>query len=96
MPSKLIPYQIPDTYPSALLKNTPDAVPSVDELERIHSELKLLKQRAIDRAKKAGEDLKTIEESMRRMKEKEKGKLKVIDKIKRERDCTLGFFASYV
>lgn len=88
MPSKLSPYPITDSYPSALLKNTPDAVPSVDELERIHSELRLLKQRAIERAKKAGEDLKTIEESMRRMKEKEKGKLKAVDKIKRERDCT--------
>ena len=42
------------------------------------------------RAKKAGEDLKTIEESMRRLKEKEKGKGKAraVDKVKREpRDC---------
>ncbi|KAF5349718.1 hypothetical protein D9756_008959 [Leucocoprinus leucothites] len=88
MPSKLSPYQTPDSNPSALLKNTPDAVPSVDELERIHSELRMLRQRAIDRAKKAGDDLRTIEESMRRMKEKEKGKLKAVDKIKRERDFT--------
>ncbi|KAF9453713.1 hypothetical protein P691DRAFT_813069 [Macrolepiota fuliginosa MF-IS2] len=88
MPSKLTPYPIPDSYPSALHKNTTDVVPAVDELERIHSELRLLKQRAFDRAKKAGEDLKTIEESMRRMKEKEKGKLKAVDKIKRERDFT--------
>lgn len=88
MPSKLTPYPIPDSYPSALLKNAPDAVPSVDELERIHSELKSLRQRAIERAKKAGEDLRIIDESMRRMKEKEKGKLKAVDKIKRERECT--------
>lgn len=48
------------------------------------------------RSKKAGEDLKAIEESMRRMKEKEKGKAKAIDKVKRERDCMcvlLGFVA---
>ncbi|KXN83229.1 Chromatin-remodeling complexes subunit NGG1 [Leucoagaricus sp. SymC.cos] len=88
MPSKLNPYQIPDSSSSAFLKNTPDAVPSVDDLERIHSELKMLRQRAVERARKAGEDLRTIEESMRRMKEKEKGKLKAVDKIKRERDFT--------
>jgi transcriptional adapter 3 len=90
MPSKPSPYPLPDSNPSSLLKNTPDVVPSVDELERIHSELKMLKQRAIDRAKKAGEDLKTIEESMRRMKEKAKGKQKFVHKIKRE-DCTSNF-----
>ncbi|KAJ3570323.1 hypothetical protein NP233_g4477 [Leucocoprinus birnbaumii] len=88
MPSKLSPYQLPDSNPSALFKHISDAVPSVEELERIQSDLRMLRQRAMDRAKKAGEDLKTIEESMRRMKEKEKGKLKAVDKIKRERDFT--------
>jgi transcriptional adapter 3 len=87
MPSKLAPYPMPDSYPATLLKNTPDILPSVDDLEHIRKELRSLKQRAIDRAKKAGEDLRTIEESMRRLKEKEKGKLKAVDKIKRERDC---------
>lgn len=42
---------------------------------------------SLARSKKAGEDLKAIEESMRRMKEKEKGKAKAIEKVKRERDC---------
>jgi transcriptional adapter 3 len=81
---------MPDSYPSALLRNTPDTVPSVEELERMDSELRALRQQVIDRAKKAGEDLRTIEESMRRMKEKEKGKLRAV--VKRERDCMSFFF----
>jgi len=88
MPAKLSSYQVPESNISALFKNTPEAVPSVDELERIQSELKMLRQLAIDRAKKAGEDLRNIEDSMRRIREREKGKLKSADKIKRERDCT--------
>ncbi|EKM83191.1 hypothetical protein AGABI1DRAFT_53970 [Agaricus bisporus var. burnettii JB137-S8] len=88
MPSKLAPYPMPESYPAVLLKNTPEALPSVDDLEHIRKELRSLKQRAMDRAKKAGDDLRTIEESMRRLKEKEKGKLKAVDKIKRERDFT--------
>jgi len=92
MPAKLSSYQVPESNISALFKNTPEAVPSVDELERIHSELKMLRQWAIERAKKAGEDLRNIEDSMRRMREREKGKLKSADKIKRERDCTSNSF----
>jgi len=88
MPAKFSSYQVPELNVSALFKNTPEAVPSVEELERIQSELKMLRQIAIERAKKAGEDLRNIEDSMRRIREREKGKLKSADKIKRERDCT--------
>ncbi|KIO05609.1 hypothetical protein M404DRAFT_8994 [Pisolithus tinctorius Marx 270] len=42
----------------------------------------------MERAKKAGEDLKTLEESMRRMKEKVKGKAKAMEKVNRERGFT--------
>ncbi|KAF8801409.1 hypothetical protein BYT27DRAFT_7198185 [Phlegmacium glaucopus] len=73
---------------SPLLKKAPDAVPPTDELEQLHAELRLAKQKAIERSKKANDDLKTIEESIRRMTEREKGKFKAIDKIKRERDYT--------
>ncbi|KIJ92068.1 hypothetical protein K443DRAFT_685481 [Laccaria amethystina LaAM-08-1] len=73
---------------SSLLKNTPDQVPPTEELELLHAELKVMKQKTLERAKKAGEDLKTIEASFRRMKEREKGKAKAVDKIKRERDFT--------
>ncbi|KAJ7778782.1 histone acetyltransferases subunit 3-domain-containing protein [Mycena maculata] len=89
MTSKLAPYSRP-TSPirSILFKGPPDAVPATEELESLHEELKQLKVKTLERAKKAGEDLKTIEESMRRMKEKEKGKAKLIEKVKRERDYT--------
>ncbi|KAJ7611727.1 histone acetyltransferases subunit 3-domain-containing protein [Roridomyces roridus] len=89
MGSKLVPYSRP-TSPirSILFKGPPDAVPATEELESLHEELKQLKAKTLERAKKAGEDLKTIEESMRRMKEREKGKAKLIDKVKRERDYT--------
>ncbi|KAF7353839.1 Chromatin-remodeling complexes subunit ngg1 [Mycena venus] len=87
--SKLAPYSRP-TSPirSTIFKGPPDAVPATEELESLHEELKQLKAKTLERAKKAGEDLKTIEESMRRMKEREKGKAKQIEKVKRERDYT--------
>jgi len=88
MSSKLSRYSSPDPIRSSLFKNPPDVVPPTDELELLHAELRHLQQRTLERAKKAGEDLKTIEDSMRRMIKREKGKAKAIDKVKRERDCT--------
>lgn len=85
------PYDPLPTINSALLRNPPDAVPPTDELESLHAELKLLRERTLERAKKAGEDLKIIEESMRRMKEKEKGKAKALEKVKKERGCTCSY-----
>ncbi|KAJ7700809.1 histone acetyltransferases subunit 3-domain-containing protein [Mycena rosella] len=89
MSSKLLPFSRP-TSPirSVIFKGPPEAVPATEELEALHEELKQLKLKTLERAKKAGEDLKTIEESMRRMKEREKGKAKQIEKVKRERDFT--------
>ncbi|KAK2460685.1 hypothetical protein APHAL10511_007155 [Amanita phalloides] len=86
MSTKLLPFTPPPPLRSALIKNVTDAIPPIDELEQLQSELKLLRERTFERAKKAREDLKTIEESMRRMKEKEKGKARAI--VKWERDCT--------
>jgi len=88
MSSKLFPYTPPTAIRSPLFKNTPDTLPPTDDLESLHNELKLLRQKSLERAKKAGEDLKTLEESMRRMKEKLKGKAKAMDKVTRERGCT--------
>jgi hypothetical protein len=86
MSSKLVPFSRPESpIRSAIFKGPPDAVPATEELEALHEELKQLKLKTLERAKKAGEDLKTIEESMRRMKEREKGKAKLVEKIKRER-----------
>ncbi|KAF9533678.1 histone acetyltransferases subunit 3-domain-containing protein [Crepidotus variabilis] len=88
MASKLAPFPQPDPFRSSLVKNPPETVPSIDELEQLQAELKKVRQRAVDRRRKANEDLKTLEESLRRMTEKEKGKSKAVDKVKRERDYT--------
>lgn len=84
MSSTVSSYASPAAIRSILFKSPPETVPPTEELEGLHAELKLLKQRTLERAKKAGDDLRTIEESMRRLKEKEKGKAKAIEKIKRE------------
>lgn len=79
---------LPAPVGSTLIKNPPDGVPPTVDLESLEAELKAYKQAALARSKKAGEDIKTIDESMRRMKEREKGKAKAVEKVKRERDCT--------
>lgn len=96
MSAKLSAYSVPPSVQSALLLKTPDSIPPTNELELLHDELKELKKLTLARAKKASEDLKTIEESMRRMNEKEKGKAKAIDKVKRERDCTYKFSDAFL
>jgi hypothetical protein len=88
MSSRLLPYTLPSHPRSALFKNQADAIPPIDELDSLHSELQLLRQKSLERAKKASDDLKTIEESMRRAKEKAKGKAKAVDRANRERGCT--------
>ncbi|KAG2139060.1 histone acetyltransferases subunit 3-domain-containing protein [Suillus clintonianus] len=88
MSSKLLQYPLPPPTRSPLFKNPSDTVPPTDELETLQTELRFLRQKSMERAKRAGEDLKTIEESMRRMKEREKGKAKAVEKVKRERPFT--------
>ncbi|KAG1778387.1 histone acetyltransferases subunit 3-domain-containing protein [Suillus placidus] len=88
MSSKLYPYPLPTPTPSPLFKSPSETVPPTDELEKLQAELKILRQKSLERAKRAGEDLKTIEESMRRIKEREKGKAKAVEKVKRERPFT--------
>ncbi|KDQ59812.1 hypothetical protein JAAARDRAFT_175369 [Jaapia argillacea MUCL 33604] len=89
MASPLHPNYSQSHYPqSPLFKNPSDSVPPTEELEVLHSQLTVLKQKALEKAKKAGNDLRYIEESMKRMKEKEKGKAKAIEKVKKEHDFT--------
>jgi len=88
MSSIVTQYSFPPAIRSNLLKNQPDALPPTEELDALQAELKVAKQRTLERAKKAGDDLRTIEESMRRLKEKEKGKGKAVEKIKKERGFT--------
>jgi transcriptional adapter 3 len=78
--------QYPQVHPfrSRTAKNTPDAVPPTEELEALQTDLIELRRHTLERAKKADDDLRTIEESMRRLKEREKGKAKVVEKMKRE------------
>ena len=84
MSSLLTQYSQVHPFRSRTVKNTPDAVPPTEELEALQADLIELRQDTMERAKKADEDLRTIEESMRRLKEREKGKAKVVEKTKRE------------
>jgi hypothetical protein len=88
MSSKPLLFLAPTPARSPHFKNPSETVPPTDELEVLQTELLLLREKSWERAKKAGEDLKTIEESMRRIKEREKGKAKAVEKVKRERGCT--------
>ncbi|OBZ75066.1 Chromatin-remodeling complexes subunit ngg1 [Grifola frondosa] len=81
-------YLSPPAIRSALFKSPPETVPPTEELEFLHAELKTLRQRTLEKAKKAGDDIITIEESMRRIREKEKGKAKAVEKVKKERAFT--------
>ena len=83
-PSTFLPHHL---FRSPLAKHQPELIPSIDELENLQSDLNMARQRTLDRRRKAVDDVRIIEESIRRMTEKEKGKSKAVDKVKRERDC---------
>jgi transcriptional adapter 3 len=87
MSSILSPYPTSPPLLSLLIEKPPDAIPPIDDLEALQAELKLLQQKSYERVKKAGNDLKAIEESMRRMKEKEKGKARAVEKVRKDRAC---------
>jgi transcriptional adapter 3 len=84
MSSSLV--QFPPVLPfrPQIVKNTPDTIPPTEELQALEADLKELRQHTLERAKKADDDLRTIEESIRRLKEREKGKAKAIERAKRE------------
>ena len=87
MSSKLSPYVSPEPILSSLFKNPSEVVPPTEDLESLQKELRDLRSRTLDRARKADEDWKAIELSMRRIKEREKGKARAFEKIKREPEC---------
>jgi transcriptional adapter 3 len=89
MSSLLVPYPSVQPFRSQIVKSTPDVVPPTEELEALQSELIELRQHTLERAKKADEDLRTIEESMKKLKEREKGKARLVERTKRE--CTSTF-----
>ncbi|KAI0333155.1 hypothetical protein GY45DRAFT_1245565 [Cubamyces sp. BRFM 1775] len=88
MSSSVSPYAALPAIRSSLFHSPPDTVPPTDELEQLHAELTALKQKSLERARKAGDDMRAIEESMRRLKEKEKSKAKALQKAERERGYT--------
>jgi transcriptional adapter 3 len=90
MSSSLVQFITVQPFRSQIVKNTPDAVPPTEDLEALQTNLIELRQHTSDRAKKAEDDLRTIDEYMKRMKEKEKGKAKVVEKMKRE--CALSIW----
>ncbi|KIK52091.1 hypothetical protein GYMLUDRAFT_233775 [Collybiopsis luxurians FD-317 M1] len=85
-------YPLPTPLRSSLFKSTNDgAVPPIEELEALQAELKNLKTRTLEKARRAGEDMKVLDEGMKRMKEKaKKGKEREVkEKVKRERDFSV-------
>ncbi|KAL1722327.1 histone acetyltransferases subunit 3-domain-containing protein [Schizophyllum commune] len=83
--SKLTVYAPPPEVRSTLFKHhPPDVIPPTSELEQLNMELRLLKQKVMERSHKAENDLRIVEDSLRRMKEKEANRS--VDKIKREHD----------
>ena len=84
MSSSLVQYPSVHPFHSQIVKNTPDTVPPTEDLGVLQAELSELRQQTLERAKKADDDLRTIEECFRRAKEREKGKAKAVERTKRE------------
>ena len=82
MSSILSPYPSSPPLSSPLIEDPPDAILSIADLR---AELELLQQKAYERAKKAINNLKAIEECVRRMKEKEKAR--AIEKSRKDTIC---------
>jgi transcriptional adapter 3 len=76
MSSSLVQYPPVPPFRPQIVKNTPDNIPPTEELEALEADLNELRLHTLERAKKADDDLRTIEESLRRLKEREKGKAK--------------------
>ena len=86
MSSSLVRYLPVHPFRPQILKNTPDTVPPTEELVALQAHLDEFRQQTLERAKKADDDLRTIEESMKRLREWEtgKGKAKAVERTKRE------------
>ncbi|KAI0034982.1 histone acetyltransferases subunit 3-domain-containing protein [Vararia minispora EC-137] len=85
----LAAYVPPTSFRHNVGRAPSEPVPPTDELEALQRQLQDLRQQSLERARKASEDLRTIEDSMRKLKEREKGKAKAAaEKVKRERGFT--------
>src|ERR1700731_4093839 len=84
---RLTRYPTPPSVASPLCKHPTAAMPPLDDLVALQQQLAAAQERSLERARKAEDDLRTIQESIRRMKQREKGKAKAVENVKRERDC---------
>jgi hypothetical protein len=87
MPSKLSKHPAPPAPPSFLSAVQPETIPWTDELEFRLEALKKMKSKHSERAKYAVENLRASIEEISRIRERERGKAKAVEKVKRERDC---------
>jgi hypothetical protein len=88
MPSKLSKHLSPPNAPDFLSHDQPDSIPGIYDLEVRLEALEKMKLKHLERKKQAQENLRAGEEEIRRIKEREKGKSKAVEKIKHERNCT--------
>ena len=88
MPSKLLRLSHPPKAPDFLSHGQPDSIPGIYDLELRLEALETMRLEHIERKKQAQENLRAGEEEIRRIKEREKGKSKAVEKIKHERNCT--------
>lgn len=81
--SPLAPFQPPSAPSKGLLKLTTSlsALDTEDDLEGRLEELKKLKKESLERSKKAGEYLKTIQDAYKKMRDLEKGKSRDRDRV---------------
>ncbi|KAF8528173.1 histone acetyltransferases subunit 3-domain-containing protein [Hysterangium stoloniferum] len=88
MTQLLPPYPTVSAVRSQLLTNPPSSVPPIDDLLSLQEELKALYTKSLGRARKAENDIKTLDGLYRKYKDKDrerdKGKMKEKIKIKRE------------
>jgi transcriptional adapter 3 len=84
MSSSLVPYPSVHPFRSRIVKSTSNVIPPTEDLEVLRAELTKLLQDTLERARKADEDLRTIQESMRKLEEREESKAELVERTKRE------------
>jgi transcriptional adapter 3 len=87
-PAPFVPLPGHPPLRTALLKQPlPDAAPPTTPLEALQAELQALLPVARSRGRQANDALRILDESNRRMKEREKGKARAVHTVKKERGC---------
>lgn len=85
MERKFAQFPHPPIHRSALLsKPATERLPTVEEISAIENELKTVQMRTIERVTLADANLAALERLAKKMKEKDKLKLKIVPKVRRE------------